>query len=112
MNKYERLINELDENKKGKMKCFGNSMKPTLNNGGLMTFVKQDSYDIGDMVFCKVRGRYIDCHLITQKSDKRGYLIANNHGYQNGWTRTIYGRAVKEEYKGNEKYFNYTEKEK
>ena len=100
MNKYERLINELNEKKIGKMKCFGASMKPILHNGGLMTFIKENEYDIGDMVFCKVRGRYIDCHKIIQKNDKKGYLIANNHGFQNGWTRTIYGKAVKEEFKG------------
>ena len=99
MNKYERLIKELEENKTGKMKCFGNSMTPILHNGGLMTFRKQDKYEIGDMVFCRVKGRYIDCHKITQKSDEKGYLIANNKGWQNGWTRTIYGRAIKEEFK-------------
>jgi hypothetical protein len=105
MNKYERLIKELEENGTGKMKCFGNSMTPILHSGGLMTFEKRTTYEMGDMVFCKVKGRYIDCHLIIQKNDKRGYLIANNHGYQNGWTRIIYGKAVKEEYKGNTKEF-------
>lgn len=104
-NKYERLIKELDEKGIGKMKCFGNSMLPILNSGGLITFKKQDKYTIGDMVFCKVKGRYIDCHLIKQLNNEKGYLIGNNHGYQNGWTKTIYGKAIKEEFKGNIKEF-------
>jgi len=51
MNKYERLIKELDENGIGKMKCFGNSMTPILHNGDIMTFKKQDKYETEDMVF-------------------------------------------------------------
>jgi len=105
MNKYERLINELDENGIGKMKCFGNSMIPILNSGGLMTFEKNIDYNIGDMVFCKVKGRFIDCHLITKINDSRGYMIANNKGWENGWTKTIYGKAIKEEFKGIETNF-------
>jgi hypothetical protein len=49
-------------------------------------------------VFCKVRGRYIDAHLITAVHPKRGWLISNNHGHDNGWTKTIYGRVTKIEY--------------
>jgi len=105
MNKYERVIKDLDEKGIGKMKCFGNSMTPILHNGGIMTFKKQEKYDIGDMVFCKYKSRFIDCHKITQKSDERGYLIANNKGWENGWTRTIYGRAIKEEFKNEIKEF-------
>lgn len=95
-NKYERLKIELQNKKTGKMKCFGNSMLPILPSGGLITFVKADSYEIGDMVFCKVKGRYIDCHLITKKDSDR-YLISNNHGHDNGWTRTIFGKATQVE---------------
>lgn len=54
-------------------------------------------YEVGDIVFCKVRGRYIDAHKITKK-EKHGnsfrYMIANNHGHENGWTRQIYGKVV------------------
>jgi len=105
MNKYERVIKELNENGISKMKCFGNSMTPILHNGGLMTFKKQEKYEIGNMVFCRVKGNYVDCHKITQKSDERGYLISNNKGWENGWTRTIYGRVIKEEFKNEIKKF-------
>lgn len=66
MNKYENLIKQLEDHKTGKMKCFGNSMKPILESGSLLTFVKQESYEVGDIVFCKVKGRYIDAHKIVR----------------------------------------------
>jgi len=96
MNKYERLKVDLEKNGEGSMKCFGNSMKPKLSNPSTCHFKVADEYNIGDIVFCKVKGRYIDAHLITKKDGDR-FLISNNHGYDNGWTRTIYGRVVKAE---------------
>ena len=82
----------------GKMKAFGSSMLPILKSGSLLTFEKADSYVIGDIVFCKVRGRYIDAHKIIKMDAHKGYLIANNHGFENGWTRIVYGRVVIGEY--------------
>jgi len=76
------------------MKCFGNSMLPKLPNPSLCTYEVRDSYEIGDIVFCKVKGRYIDAHLITKKSPDGQYLISNNHGYDNGWTSMVYARVV------------------
>ena len=51
---------------------------------------------VGHIVFCKVRGNYYD-HLVKAKNEKRGYLIANNHGHVNGWTHQIFGivRGIK-----------------
>lgn len=94
MNKYERLKNELEVTGTGKMKAFGSSMLPILKSGTLLTFVKATEYAIGDIVFCKVKGRYIDAHKITKKEPNKGYLIANNHGYENGWTKVIYGKVI------------------
>ena len=62
-----------------------------------MYYQKQDTYEVGDICFCKVKGRYIDAHLITRVSE-RGYLISNNHGFDNGWTKTIFGRVIKAEW--------------
>lgn len=95
MNKYERVKKELEEGKESKMKVFGNSMTPIIKSGTLLTFKKCDNYEIGDIVFCKCRGRFIDSHKITKKNDKRGYMISNNHGWENGWTRTIFGKVIK-----------------
>jgi SOS-response transcriptional repressor LexA len=94
MNKYELLKEQLASDGVGKMKCFGNSMLPIISSGSLLTFKQEDSYQIGDIVFCKVKGRYIDAHLITKIDPNKGYMIANNHGWENGWTRTIYGKVI------------------
>ena len=80
MNKYERLKIELASAGTGKMKAFGNSMLPILKSGSLLTFARAVDYDIGDIVFCKVKGRYIDAHKIIKSEAGKGFLIANNHG--------------------------------
>jgi len=68
-------------------------MLPILTNPSFCTYVRQEDYNVGDIVFCRVKGRYIDAHKITAKSDGR-WLISNNHGHDNGWTRQIYGRVI------------------
>jgi hypothetical protein len=93
VNKYERLKHDLSETKTGTMKCFGHSMVPILQSGTLNTYAVEDEYRIGDIVFCKVKGRYIDAHKITARQGDR-YLISNNHGHDNGWTKIVYGRVV------------------
>ena len=93
MNKREELLQELSKTGKGKMKCFGSSMMPIIKSGSLLTFQKCESYDIGDIVFCKVKGRYIDAHKITKKNQDK-YMIANNKGHENGWTKTIYAKVI------------------
>lgn len=98
MNKFERLKMELEGSGTGKMKAFGSSMLPILKSGTLLTFERVSEYEIGDIVFCKVKGRYIDAHKIIKKDNNKGFLIANNHGYENGWTRIVYGRVVSGEY--------------
>jgi len=94
--KYEKAIEELSVQGHTKMKCFGNSMLPILSNPSICYYQKQDTYEVGDIVFCKVKGRYINAHKIT-KINKNKYLISNNHGWDNGWTNTIYGRVFKTE---------------
>lgn len=98
MNKYQRALDDLNTKGETTFKAFGNSMLPILKSGSTLTFRPFAEYEIGDIVFCKVRGRYIDAHKITKK-DKLGssyrYMIANNHGWENGWTKQVYGKAVK-----------------
>jgi len=50
-NKYTILLEQLESCGTGKMKCFGNSMLPIIKSGSCLTFVKQNIYDIGDIVF-------------------------------------------------------------
>jgi len=99
MNKFERLKNELETIGTGKMKAFGNSMLPILKSGSLLTFEKTTDYKISDIVFCKVKGRYIDAHKIVKIDSNKGFLISNNHGYENGWTKIIYGKVIEAEFK-------------
>lgn len=98
MNKYERLIEILKNNETGKMNAYGNSMTPILKSGVTLTFQSCPEYEIGDIVFCKVKGRYIDAHKIISKDLNKGYLIGNNHGFLNGWTKIIYGKVIEKEY--------------
>ena len=93
--KYKRAMEELESDGISKMKVFGSSMTPIIKSGSLLTFEVAEDYEKGDIVFCKVKGRVVDAHLITQKSEQRGYLISNNHGYDNGWTHVIYGKVTK-----------------
>ncbi|NIG55464.1 S24 family peptidase [Chitinophaga sp. Cy-1792] len=98
MNKFERLKSDLETTGTGKMKAFGTSMLPILKSGTLLTFIRAADYEPGDIVFCKVRGHYIDAHKVVKKDAGKGWLIANNHGYENGWTRIIYGKVILGEY--------------
>ena len=100
MNKYNRLKQELEESGRGSMKAFGNPMLPIIKSGSTLTFEKRESYEIGDIVFCKVKGRFIDAHKITKEDPNKGFMIANNHGFENGWTKTIFGKVVQGEFNG------------
>ena len=94
MNKYLIAKEKLEKEGQAVMTCFGNSMTPILKSGCTLLFKKFSEYEIGDVVFCKVRGRFIDAHKIIKKDARRGYLIANNHGHENGWTNIVYGKVV------------------
>ena len=98
MNKYENAILTLQKTKKCQFKAFGNSMTPILYSGVLLFLEQSNNYEIDDIVFCRVHGRYIDAHKIIAKDINKGYLIANNHGRQNGWTHTIYAKVVSHSY--------------
>ena len=91
---YERVIKELEKEGISKMKVHGNSITPIIKSGTLLTFKKCEEYNVGDIVFCKVKGRYIDAHKITAWNEKKGYLISNNHGWDNGWTKIIFGKVI------------------
>jgi SOS-response transcriptional repressor LexA len=94
MSKYERMQQELTDQGHTQAKAFGHSMKPILESGSLLTFEKRGHYEVGDIVFCKVKGRYIDAHKITKIDSQGRYLISNNHGHDNGWTSQIFGKVI------------------
>jgi len=47
----------------------------------------------GDIVYVKVRGRFYT-HLVVAIGQDGRYLIGNNHGGINGWTRDIVALAT------------------
>lgn len=89
------VLHDLETTGQGLRVCRGNSMLPVLTNPATCFYRKEVKYKVGDIVLCKVRGRMIDAHRITKIAPDGRYMIANNHGHENGWTRLIYGRVVK-----------------
>lgn len=94
MNKYERAIETFARGEDHTFKVFGSSMMPIIKSGSTLTFRKTDDYKVGDVVLSKVRGKYIDAHLITKIDAQGRYLISNNKGWDNGWTKKVFAREI------------------
>jgi phage repressor protein C with HTH and peptisase S24 domain len=90
---YNRAIKELDEIGETSLKVSGNSMSPLIKTRSALVLKKFDAYRVGDAVLCKVKGN-IYVHKITQIDAEGRYLISNNKGHDNGWTKNVYGRVV------------------
>ena len=91
----DRAIKELQEGKTTTVKPHGNSMTGRVESGSLVTLepVKIPELKLNDIVLCKVKGnQYL--HLVKSMQEDR-VLIGNNRGGINGWTRNVYGRAIK-----------------
>ena len=73
----------------------GNSMTPRIKSGQPVKIepATVDTVKSGDIVYCKVHGRYYT-HIVIAKDEKKGCLIGNNHGRANGWTKNIYGKVI------------------
>lgn len=74
----------------------GNSMVPLIHSGQKHELepITWESANVGDIVYCKVRGKFYT-HLVKAKNDVKGCQIGNNKGYINGWTKSVYGKVVK-----------------
>jgi hypothetical protein len=85
----------LEEGKTFETSEKGNSMVPLLYSGEkhILTPVKLEEVQIGDIVFCKVKGSYMT-HLVTAIDEKKGAQISNNHGHVNGWTKAVWGKVI------------------
>lgn len=72
----------------------GNSMSPIIKSGQdhKLAPVKLEDVRVGNIVFCKVNGRYYT-HMVKGISN-RGLLIGNNKGGINGWTKQVYGLVI------------------
>lgn len=76
----------------------GNSMDPLIKNGQQVTVspIKEDTViELGSVVLCKVKGK-IFLHKVISVGDN-GFLIGNNKGHTNGWTRAIFGIVTAKE---------------
>lgn len=90
----DNAIKKLQENQTVVIKPTGNSMKGKINSGDKVTVepIDTDDIKINDIVLCKVKGKQY-LHLVKAIDNGR-FLIGNNRGYNNGWTRTIFGKAT------------------
>ena len=73
----------------------GHSMTGRVNDGQLVTVepLPNGGANVGDVVLCRVDGReYL--HLVKAR-DGGEYLIGNNKGKVNGWTRHVFGVVTK-----------------
>lgn len=72
----------------------GNSMLPLYksNEKHLVTPIRWQECNVGDVVFCKVRGV---THKVYAIDSNKGCLIGNNKGHMNRWTKNVYGLAHK-----------------
>ena len=77
------------------IKPSGNSMKGKIKSGQTVSIetISQDQLKVGDIVLCKVKGRQY-LHLIKSIDNRGRFLIGNNKGKINGWTKCIYGIAT------------------
>ena len=73
----------------------GNSMVPLIKSGQdhKLAPATWDTVEVGDIVYCKVRGRFYT-HLVKAKNHDKGCQIGNNKGHINGWTKQVFGKVV------------------
>lgn len=91
-------IETLVSGEDAKVTPHGNSMRPKVESGATVTLTPctAEEAEEGDIVLCKVKGR-VYLHLVQAKQSDGRVLIGNNRGGTNGWTRTVYGKAIQVE---------------
>lgn len=71
-------------------------MSPKIKSGQKVTISPGVSdVSIGDAVFCRVKGNFY-VHLVKAIDGER-FLIGNNRGGINGWTKQVFGKVTKVE---------------
>jgi len=73
----------------------GNSMVPLIKSGQehKLAPITWEEAQVGDIVYCKVKGRFYT-HLVKAKNPDKGCQIGNNKGGINGWTKQVYGKVI------------------
>lgn len=74
----------------------GNSMTPLIKSKQPveLTSIELGNVKKGDIVFCRVKGKYYT-HLVKAVNPEKGCLIGNNRGHINGWTKQVFGKVTK-----------------
>lgn len=92
-----RAIALLRAGEQAVIKPHGGSMRPLVESGARVTLepVGVADLEVGDVVLCRVSGN-VYLHLVKAVQAGR-VLIGNNRGKVNGWTSSVYGRAVRVE---------------
>jgi len=78
----------------------GNSMEPIIKSGqehDLTPVSDIEQLKVGDIVYCKVAGKYYTHKVSAIDKPKNRVQISNNHGHVNGWTNIskVYGKVTK-----------------
>ncbi|MFT5683182.1 MAG: hypothetical protein ACI8RZ_004111 [Myxococcota bacterium] len=94
----DRAITILTTNRNAVIKPHGGSMRPRVESGATVTLQPVTLADlaVNDIVLCRVSGN-VYLHIVKAirgPADNRSVQIGNNRGKINGWTRTVYGRAI------------------
>ena len=96
MNYGTLAIEQLRQGHTARIKPRGNSMRPKVHDGDLVTLAPVDpaALKAGDIVLVRCRGN-VFLHLIKAVDGQR-FLIGNNHGGINGWVgpHAVYGIAT------------------
>ena len=73
----------------------GNSMTPILKSRQPVRIKPCTWSDVqkDDIVYCKVKGNFYT-HKVIAINNKKGVLIGNNHGHNNGWTKNVFGIVI------------------
>lgn len=73
----------------------GNSMVPLIKSGQehRLEPATWEQVEVGDIVYCKVKGRFYT-HLVKAKNPDKGCQIGNNKGGINGWTKQVFGKVI------------------
>jgi hypothetical protein len=73
----------------------GNSMLPIMKSGQKVVLKPMPTFEElspGDIVYSRVAGNFVTHEI--KALGPRGALICNHAGFENGWTKSIFGKVV------------------
>jgi hypothetical protein len=94
----QHALAELAAGRAATLRPRGHSMAPKVRDRAyveLEPVVAETELNVGDVVLCRVRGRYF-LHLITALDSQGRVQIGNARGHINGWIgrAAVFGRAT------------------